>query len=95
MDQDQLDKKLEKLAKKIGKSKMDDMDAMSTEQLERVILDSQKNMATAKKERDENKQYIAAKSVIGDLNAGLRDVNKVNNAQIEYALYRLEEKGKM
>jgi len=95
MDQDQLDKKLEKIQKKIGKEKMDEMDSMSVEQLERVVLDSQKNMATAKKERDENKSYIGAKSVINDLNSGLREVNKVNNAQIEYALHRLEEKGKM
>lgn len=89
------DKDVEKAVKALDQQTVSDMDAMTAEQLERVLVDAQVGMAQAKHERDENTQYKAAKSVLSDLGAGLQAVNKRQKAKITYALHVLETKGKI
>lgn len=89
------DKVLAKAEKALDRDTKDEMQAMTVEGLERVLVDAQVGMAQAKTELEANTQFQAAKSILSDLNGGLRDLNKRQQAKITYALHLLESKGKI
>lgn len=83
--------KLDKILKKLPKTVKDEMDEMLGNDLRRCVADSEENIATAVRERDDNTQYQAAKQSVKDLSEGLREVKSYQTAKIQYALHLLRE----
>lgn len=73
----------------------DEMNSYSVEKLKDVVVNSEQQKEELKKELENNAQYQSALSVKKDIEGGQRDVKKVLNAKIKYALQLLEFKGKV
>jgi len=85
--------KKEKSAKKnkLPESVVEELDAMDEQALQKQVTDSTQAISTAKKERDENENYQAAKLAVSDLSAGLKEVKAYQGAKIAHCLARLTE----
>lgn len=81
---------LQKLLKKLTETVATEMRAMTASELERCLADSERAIAKATKERNENPNYQAAKQAVKDLSEGLRELRSYQNAKIEYALRLLD-----
>lgn len=87
------EKQITKALKAIGADTKSEMDAMAKDSLEEVIVQAEKAMSQAERERNSNPHFLAAKENLKALGEGLREVKKRQNAKIVYALHRLEEIG--
>lgn len=84
---------IDKVLKAIGGSTKDEMDAMSADDLQRVIVQANNAMETVAQELDANDKFqdVCAKKTA--MEQGKKDVNKRQKAKIQYALHRLGEMG--
>lgn len=85
------DAKVQRLVKALGRSTVEEMDALDKEALRTTIISAESAMKQAKEELDDNPRYQSMKEAISDLAAGMKDVNKRQRAIIQYALLKLEE----
>jgi len=88
------DKEYEKVVKKLDLETVNDMQAMSVEELKAKCVQAQQSIAATKKELDENEEYQALKENVKAMSAGLRDVKSRQNAVSDLAVHLIEEKGK-
>lgn len=86
------DKKLEKIKKKLSDDVVQDIEALDTPGLNKLIADAEQAIATAKEERDANPKYAAAKEAVTDLSQGLKEVKSYQRAKVELALMHLKER---
>ena len=68
-------------------------DAASTEDLKKIIVESEGNIYTIDKEKDDDTKLNAAKELVKDYSAPYRDAIKVQTTKVKYALFLLEGKG--
>lgn len=71
----------------------DEADAMSSDELKGVIVESAANEARIKSERDGDEKLAGAKEIVKDLGGAYSEAIKTQQAKTAYALHRLEEKG--
>lgn len=84
-----------KIEKLLGEDTIGELNSMSEVELKDRITTAAQSMRTAKKELKENDKYKSASEILKDLRGGLRDVNKRQDAIIEYSLLLLSSKGKL
>lgn len=87
------DKKLEKLEKTLGVETVSELVGLSPDDLAARILVAEKAMKQAQDELDANEEYQALVESKKDMEAGMKDVKKRQNAIVQYSLHLLEEKG--
>lgn len=68
-------------------------DAASEEDLKKIIVESEGNIWTIEKDKDENAKLTAAKELVKEFSEPYRDAIKVQTAKVKYALFLLEGKG--
>ncbi len=73
----------------------EEMDAMDEQELKNALVNAASAMKQAKDELEANREYTKARDDVKTLGAGKRDLDKYQKAKTQYALYRLEELGKM
>lgn len=78
--------KMEKVRKLLGEDVLAEIEAMDEATLKNTVVQSEQNIATAKKEMEANDQFKAAKSILKDLRGGFNDVKKFQTAKIVLAL---------
>jgi hypothetical protein len=83
--------KIDKLTKQLGIEKVKELEALSKEHLEQVIITAEKAMKLAKEEIEANPRYQELKESLGALTAGLKEVNGRQRALIQMALILLGE----
>lgn len=83
------DKKLAKIQKKL-EACIDELDAMSEQELQKTVCQASEAIAKAAQELDENEAYQTAKQDVKDLSGGFRDVKSYQGAKIAYSLHRLK-----
>jgi hypothetical protein len=71
----------------------DTADAASTDELKKIVLDSEGNIYTIEKEKELDTKLNAAKELVKDYSGPYRDAIKVQTAKVKYALFLLEGKG--
>ncbi len=86
---------LDKLTKKLGDDTVKEMDGLSDNELQRLIVDSEHSLKQAKEELDANEAYQQARADASLLSQGFREVKARQNAKIQYALHRLCEMGRV
>lgn len=83
----------DKLAKKLPTGFVEETDALGTEDLKKVLVDSEKNILCIEREIDADQMLNNAKAVIKDLAGPYREAIACQNAKIKYVLYCLEQRG--
>ena len=83
--------KLEKAMKHLGVETLNEMTAMTPEQLKQRIVAADEAMRAVAQEIDDNAEYQALKEKLSDLGAGKRDVDKRQRAVILVALSLINE----
>ena len=81
---------IEKVINAIGTETAGEMDFMSHEQLKQEIYKANQAMKEVQDELDANQEYQALLQGKKDMEAGKREVNKRQNAKIQYALRLIE-----
>jgi tRNA (Thr-GGU) A37 N-methylase len=76
---------------KLSETVIEELTAMTVEQLEKTIADCHAVIEQATAERNDNPKYQTAKEVLKDFNQGLKGVRDVQKAKIAYALSRRKE----
>jgi len=69
------------------------VDAMSSEDIKKVIVQSEANIYTIDREKDGDVKLNAARELVKENSAPYRDAKKVQTAKIKYCFYLLESKG--
>ena len=69
------------------------VDAMSPEDIKKIIIQSEGNLYTIDKEKDGDVKLNAARELVKEHSAPYRDAKKVQTAKIKYCLYVLENRG--
>ncbi len=87
------DKKLSKIEKDLGKDFLEGLAAGQVDELRIVISNSAGAMKHAREELEANPKYMELKESLKALSSGMGEVNKRQNAIIQYCLHLLEEKG--
>ena len=85
----------EKLMKKLPTGFAEDAEAMSEEELKKVIIDSENSINEVEKERDADIKLNAAKELSKELGKAYSETKSAQMAKIKYALYLLEGQGKI
>lgn len=86
------DKLLNKLFKVLGEQVVNETRTLSAEQLESVIVSSTQEIEEAKAELQDNHKYQMIKEDKAYMEAGLKDLRKINNARIQLAVLLLSER---
>lgn len=87
---------LQKIAKAIGDDYDDvlkELEAMTTEDLNKRIAQANEAIVSTKAELDENDEYVKAKETTKLLGSGLREVRKRQNAVIKVCLQLRRDRG--
>lgn len=91
-------KRLEKIRSLIIDSALEEIDAMSIEQLQKVVADAVDNVADAQKKLEDSEGYKKAKAAqsqsksdLQTVTSALRELKTYQNAKAEYALLRRRE----
>lgn len=84
-----------KLRKILPPGLPEDIEAMSPDELQKRIVDSESNIKEAEASRDNDEQLKGARELVKDLSEPYRDAMKVQRAIQRYALLILESKGVM
>lgn len=71
----------------------DDVGTMDEVSLKKVIFESESNIYTIDKEKDNDTKLNAAKDLVKDLSIPYRDAKATQTAKIKYCLYLLEGRG--
>jgi hypothetical protein len=85
-------KKWEKVLKEIPEFK-DTADAASTEELKKIIVQSESNIYEIEKAKEVDEKLNAAKALVKDYSQSYNDSAKVQTCKVKYALFLLEGKG--
>lgn len=83
----------DKIKKALGNSTVEEMDKLGEYELRKVIVEANQAMKEVKEQLEANPKYQGLKSSLHDCTQGKRDVNKRQNAKIQYALHRMTEIG--
>ena len=83
----------EKWLKKLPTGFADEADALSEEELKKLIIRSENNINTIEKEKDADPKLNGAKEITKSLTGPYREATSAQKAKIKYALYLLENKG--
>lgn len=81
-----------KVLKEIPEFK-DTADAASTDDLKKIVVDSEGNIYTIEKEKEVDTKLNGAQELVKEFSAPYRDAIKIQTAKIKYALFLLEGKG--
>ena len=81
---------IDKIINAIGTETAGEMGQMSHEQLKQEIYKANQAMKEVQDELDANQEYQALLQGKKDMEAGKREVNKRQNAKIQYALHIIE-----
>lgn len=92
MEETTFDKKWAKVLTEIPEFK-DTADAASPDDLKKIIVQSEGNISTTEKAKNDDDKLNAAKALVKDYSAPYRDAVKVQTAKIKYAVFLLEGKG--
>lgn len=84
--------KWNKVLKEIPEFK-DTADSSSTDELKKIVMNSEGNIYTIEKEEESDEKLNAAREMTKEYSAPYRDAKKVQMAKIKYALFLLEGKG--
>ena len=71
----------------------DTADAASSEELKKIIVQSEGNIYTVDNEKENDVKLNGAKELVKEMAAPYRDAIKVQQCKIKYALFLLEGKG--
>lgn len=85
----------DKILNALGKDTVHEMEAMTPEDLKKVVMDAHSGMDQAQKEMEENKNYREAKATLGHFTQGRNAVNKRQKARIKLAIELLDSMGKL
>ena len=94
MELEKVDKLMKKIKKQLNEDMLQELDALSPEEIKNQVVQSQQAIKLAKDELDENPEFKKLKSDLKDLRSGFTDLKKFQQAKIDYLLLRLEESGK-
>lgn len=84
---------LEKIEKTLGRQTLDELGALSAEELKQRVVQANQAMQEVLDELEANEKYQQIRADKSFLEQGKRDVNKRQNAVIKYALHLMLEKG--
>jgi hypothetical protein len=87
-------KKYAKVLANTNSSFMGEADAMSKEELEKVILESEASIEEQEKLMEADENLKAAKAVVKDLAGAYKDASRYQTSKIKYCLFNLERMGK-
>jgi hypothetical protein len=82
-----------KIVKQLPTGWQDEADAMSSEQLKKVIVESAANIAETQRAEENDEDLAKKKYAATDAAAPYKDAKKCQGAKISYALLRLAERG--
>lgn len=85
----------ENAAKKLGRSVVEQMDAMTAEELKKLIVDASTRMKEVKDSLDANPKYQQIKSDKANMEAGKKAVDDNEKARIRYSLEIIQNVAKM
>ncbi len=85
----------DKVTKALGRDTVEEMDAMTTEELKKVVVEASSAMKEVKEELEANQNYQSLKADLKDLTAGKAAVDKRQKARIAYALDRVDSLGNL
>jgi len=68
-------------------------DSSDTDELKKIIIESEGNIFTIEKEKEEDIKLNAAKDLVKDLSQSYRDAMKIQTVKVKYALFLLESRG--
>jgi|SRR5579859_2087416 len=83
----------EKFIKKLPTGFTDEADAMSVDDLKKLIVRCEGNVYTIDKEKDADIKLSGAKEIVKELSEPYREAKTVQQLKIKYALFILEGKG--
>lgn len=83
----------DKWAKKLPSNFQDEANAMSEEDLKKVIVESEKNLYTIDKEKEADQKLAGAKEIAKTLSGAYREASSAQNAKIKYVMFLLEGRG--
>lgn len=85
----------ENAAKKLGRSVVEQMDAMTAEELKKLIVDASTRMKEVKDSLDANPKYQQIKSDLANMQAGKKAVDDNEKARIRYSLEIIQNVSKL
>jgi hypothetical protein len=83
----------EKFKKKLPTGFMEEADAMDNDDLKKVIFQSESNIYSIEKDKENDHKLNGAKEIAKELSAPYRDAKSSQTAKIKYALFLLEGRG--
>jgi len=83
----------DKILKKLPTGFADDANSLSKEELKNTIYQSEANVYTIDKEKEDDHKLNGAKDLIKELSAPYREAKSAQMAKIRYCLWLLETKG--
>lgn len=88
------DKKLQRIEKTLGPDLISELNRVNDEGLTYTVAACSAAIKEAEDQLEANPKYQDLKASLKACSEGVREVKKFQNAQIQYALHLLEEKGK-
>lgn len=88
-------KNWQKILSALGGDTVKEMEAMGEDELKQTILSANSAMEGMTNEIEKNKKYQDIKEQKTALESGKKEVDRRQKAKIKFALYLLEEKGKV
>lgn len=83
----------DKFLKKLPTGFADEANSLDVNDLKKVIYQSEANIYTIEKEKDNDHKLNGAKDLIKELSAPYREAKSAQTAKIKYCLWLLENKG--
>jgi len=71
----------------------DNADAMSVDDLKKLIVACEGNIFNIEKEKEDDTKLSGAKELVKEYSAPYRDAIKVQTAKVKYALFLMDSKG--
>lgn len=71
----------------------DNADAMSVDDLKKLIVACEGNIFNIEKEKEDDTKLAGAKELVKEYSAPYRDAIKVQTAKVKYALFLMDSKG--
>lgn len=87
-------KDYKKIHDTLGLETVQEMEALSPEDLKKIVFEANMAMQAVQNELDLNQKYQLLKDQKKSMESGKKEVDKRQKAKIKLALYLLEEKGK-
>ncbi len=81
--------------KALGTGVQEELDAMNGDSLANAILAAETSISEVENDRDANERLKALKEDVAALSGGYRDAIKAQRAKVTYAVYLLQNMGKV